>query len=415
MRLLNEMQKMKPVLCISFTNESGLECYVVIDSLVNDTSCGGVRIVPDLDIAEVCKLATEMTLKYAFCGLSRGGAKCGIRMPSSLSKEQRIAALEDAGRRLRAIIKKGIYYPGMDMNCGSEELGAIYRGAGFTLGKLTDTSFFTAVFAAEAVRAFADMLFKERKGPLTLAVEGFGKVASHLSGMLEPERFRIVALSTMHGSVYRPHGFSPEELSECRSVHGDALVEHLPGNRLESREDVLFLPVDILLPAARVGSVHKGNMGRVTARCVVSVANAPCTAEALEDLHRRRIPVLPGFVGNAGGVLGSSLFDRGVPRPDVQKLAAGPYRQTVSALIQRSMEIGEHPTALATRIALNVISARGEGTVSLYARLLSTLSRRCSLVRRYVNRNAAHDCAMHFAHVAESVSRLSAGNTLKGS
>jgi hypothetical protein len=54
---------------------------------------------------------------------------------------------------------------------------------------MTDTSFFTAVFAAEAIRAFADMLFKERKGPLALAVEGFGKVASHLAGMLEPDAF----------------------------------------------------------------------------------------------------------------------------------------------------------------------------------------------------------------------------------
>ena len=404
---------MKPTFCISFTNESGLEGYVVIDSLVNDTSCGGVRIVPDLDIEEVRVLATEMTLKYAFCGLSRGGAKCGIRMPSNFSDEQRIVALEDAGRRLRTIIKKGIFYPGMDMNCGPEELEAIYRGAGFALGKLTDTSFFTAVFAAEAVRAFADMLFKERKGPLTLAVEGFGKVASHLAGMLEPERFRIVALSTMHGSVHHPHGFSPEELKESRSAHGDALVEHLQGNRLESKEDVLFLPVDILVPAARVGSVHKGNMDRVEARCLVSVANAPCTVEALENLHLRRIPVLPGFVGNAGGVLGSSLFDRGVPRADVQKLAAGPYRQAVSALLQRSLEIGERPTELATRIAQDVISARGEGSVSLSAHLLSTLSRRSPVARRYVNRNAARDCARHFAHVAESVSRLSAGDALK--
>lgn len=391
---------------ISFEGDNGLTGHVIVDSIVNGASSGGVRIVPDLEIKEVRMLAAEMTLKYAFCGLPRGGAKCGIQMPSNLTQEQRISALEDVGRRLRPLIKAGIYYPGMDMNCGLEELGAIYRGAGFTLGNMTDTSFYTAVFAAEAVRACADSLFAEHKGPLTMAVEGFGKVATHLAGMLEPDRFRIVALSTVRGAIHHPEGFTPAVLAQSRSAHGDALVECLPGTSLESRDDVLFLSVDILVPAARVGSISKKNVGRVAARSLVSVANAPCTVEALEALHRRCIPVLPGFVSNAGGVLGSSLFDRGVTLSEVQKLAAGPYRQAVSALLRRSLELGEQPTELARRIAQDVIGSRGEKPVSRAGRLLARLVRSFKLAKRYVNRHAARDCAKHFAHVAESVRSL---------
>lgn len=397
---------MKQLFSISFEGNNGLTGHVVVDSIFNGTSSGGVRIVPDLEIEEVRMLAAEMTLKYAFCGLPRGGAKCGIQMPSSLTRERRLSALEDVGRRLRPLINAGIYYPGMDMNCGPEELGAIYRGAGFDLGTMTDTSFYTAVFAAEALRACADVLFAEHKGPLTMAVEGFGKVASHLVGMLEPDRFRIVGLSTVRGAVHHPDGFTPAVLAQSRATHGDALVQHLPGTCLESRDDVLFLPVDMLVPAARVGSISKENVERVAARSLVSVANAPCTAQALDDLHRRRIPVLPGFVCNAGGVLGSSLFDRGVPQPEVQKLAAGPYRQAVSALLRRSLELGEQPTELGRRIGHDVIRCRGEQPVSRTGRLLSILARRFSLARRYVNRHAARDCAKHFANVAESLRRL---------
>lgn len=395
-----------PLFIHSFAGKYGVEGHAVVDSLVNGISSGGVRIAPDLEIEEVRMLAAEMTLKYAFCGMPRGGAKCGIQMPSGLSREERRAALEDVGRRLRPLINAGIYYPGMDMNCGPEELGAIYRGAGFDLGTMTDTSFYTAVFAAEAVRACADVLFAEHKGPLTMAVEGFGRVASHLAGMLEPDRFRIVGLSTVRGAVHHPDGFSPADLAQSRAVHGDALVEHLPGKNLESRDDVLFLPVDILVPAARVGSISKENVDRVAARCIVSVANAPCTAEGLEELHRRRIPVLPGFVCNAGGVLGSSLFDRGVPQPEVQKLAAGPYRQAVSALLRRSLELGEQPTELARRIAHDLINEKSEEPLSRSARLLAILARRNTLARWYVNRHAARDCARHFARLAESVRRL---------
>jgi glutamate dehydrogenase (NAD(P)+) len=304
------------------------------------------------------------------------------------------------------LINAGIYYPGMDMNCGSEELGAIYRGAGFDLGTMTDTSFYTAVFAAEALRACADVLFAEHKGPLTMAVEGFGKVASNLAAMLEPDRFRIVALSTVRGAVHHPEGFTPAVLAQSRAAHGDALVQHLPGTCLKSRDELLFLPVDILVPAARVGSISKENVERVAARSLVSVANAPCTAEALEELHRRRILVLPGFVCNAGGVLGSSLIDRGVSQPEVQKLAAGPYRKAVSALLRRSLELGEQPTELARRIAHGLIGSRGEKPASRFGRLLARLARRFTMARRYVNRHAARDCARHFAHVAESVPRL---------
>jgi glutamate dehydrogenase/leucine dehydrogenase len=380
--------------------------YIVVDSIVGGTSSGGVRIVPDLEIEEVRMLAAEMTLKYAFCGLPRGGAKCGIRIPAHLDPQQRAAALEDVGRRLRAIITAGIYYPGMDMNCGPDELGAIYRGAGFKFGAMTDTSFYTAVFAAEAVRACADILFAEKIGPLTLSVEGFGKVASHLAVMLEPDRFRIVALSTVGGAVHNPDGFPPAELARARSAHRDAMVDHLSGTSLASRDDALFQSVDILVPAARVGSIHAGNVDHVAARCVVSVANAPCSAEALERLHQRRIPVLPGFVCNAGGVLGSSLFDRGVGQAEVQRLAAGPYRETVSELLRRSLALDVPPTELARSLAHDLIRARGEQPLSRAGRLLAALTRRFTLARLYVNRHAARDCARHFVRVTESVRRL---------
>lgn len=397
---------MTPLFCVSFSGLNGVEGHVVVDSLVNGTSSGGVRIVSDLEVGEVRMLAAEMTLKYAFCGLPRGGAKCGIRMSAGLSREERLAALEDVGRRISAIIGTGIYYPGMDMNCGPEELRAICLGAGFALGNMTDTSLFTGLFAAEAIRACADVLFPEERFPLTIAIEGFGAVASHLAGMLEPERFRIMALSTIGGGVCSSAGFDPGTLREVREIHGDDMVNHLPGEKLASREELLSVPADILVPAARVGSIHQGNAGRIAARCVVSVANAPCTAEALDVLQRRGIPVLPGFVCNAGGVLGSSLFDRGVPRRQVEKLAAGPYRQAVSSLLRRSLELGEQPADVATCVARGLMLSSRDEPVSKSTRLLATLARRVTVAKLFVNRHAARDCSAHFTSVAELIRQV---------
>ena len=59
--------------------DSGVMGYVVIDSTVEGRSCGGLRMLPDIDEAEIRGLARAMTLKYGFLGLPQGGAKAGVR------------------------------------------------------------------------------------------------------------------------------------------------------------------------------------------------------------------------------------------------------------------------------------------------------------------------------------------------
>ena len=79
------------------------EGYVVIDTLVDDRSAGGVRIADDLPLDEVRELAGEMSLKYALFLLPRGGAKSGIAHGRRIwIPERRNAALEDFGRKLGA-------------------------------------------------------------------------------------------------------------------------------------------------------------------------------------------------------------------------------------------------------------------------------------------------------------------------
>ena len=52
--------------------------YVVIDTTVRGRSCGGLRMLPDIDEEEMRLLAHTMTLKYGFLGIPHGGAKAGI-------------------------------------------------------------------------------------------------------------------------------------------------------------------------------------------------------------------------------------------------------------------------------------------------------------------------------------------------
>ena len=53
----------KPELVCKATWNSKVLGYVVIDSLVNGRACGGLRMLPDIDEAEIRGLARAMTLK----------------------------------------------------------------------------------------------------------------------------------------------------------------------------------------------------------------------------------------------------------------------------------------------------------------------------------------------------------------
>jgi glutamate dehydrogenase (NAD(P)+) len=71
------------------TNETQLVCilaedadiygYVVIDSTVRGRACGGLRMVPSTDEAEVRGLDRGMTLKFGFHSLPQGGARAAVR------------------------------------------------------------------------------------------------------------------------------------------------------------------------------------------------------------------------------------------------------------------------------------------------------------------------------------------------
>ncbi|MFX0196604.1 MAG: Glu/Leu/Phe/Val dehydrogenase dimerization domain-containing protein [Candidatus Hodarchaeota archaeon] len=325
--------------------------YIVIDSTINNTSSGGVRIMEDISIDEVKALAREMTLKYSFMGLPRGGAKCGIKIPSGISIEEKRKILELFGRKIAPIIGRGVYYPGMDMNCGPEELRAIYRGAGITLGKITDTSFFTAVSVANVIHVCGET-YQLKGQPITVAIEGFGSVGSYLVKRLSEDDFRIAGVSTIKGAVAKKEGFCVETLLKYRKAFGDNFVNKIPDARVIDKQDLLTSNVDVLVPSARAWAINMNNAEDIKAHFIVPIANAPYSDKSKGALHERGVVCMPGFVCNSGGVYASSLFDNGVSMRVIERVSSVDFRRAVRALLQKSQDLNLSPVDVATQIAL---------------------------------------------------------------
>ena len=84
------------------------------------------------------------------------------------------------------------------------------------------------------------------------------------------------------------------------SEHG-SLADWTEGDRL-TNEELLELPCDILVLAAREDQIHADNAPRLQARLIAEGANGPTSLEADAILAERGIPVLPDVLTNAGGV-----------------------------------------------------------------------------------------------------------------
>ena len=72
-------------------DDHGLEAFVVVDHDQFPIAAGGTRMLPDVDVGEVARLARAMTWKFAVWRVPYAGAKAGVRF-SGGAREDVMAA-----------------------------------------------------------------------------------------------------------------------------------------------------------------------------------------------------------------------------------------------------------------------------------------------------------------------------------
>jgi glutamate dehydrogenase (NAD(P)+) len=284
--------------------------YVVIDSTVGGRARGGLRMLPDVDEDEIRGLARAMTLKYGFVGLAEGGAKAGLRGDPEVPPEQRRRQLVEFGQAIGPLLQSRAYIPGADMGTTPEDIRYMLQAVGVPIKRRqlrpTKSGYHTAltVFAGatQAARHLGLVL-----NECTAAIEGFGKVGSELAALLAQAGVRVVAVSTLRGAIYNPHGLDVARLRQLTAESDSHAVELYRDAERIDRAALLELPVDVLCPCARHNSLHAGNAPRIAARIISPGANNPITPEAERILFERGVLCLPDFVTNCGGVLGGAL------------------------------------------------------------------------------------------------------------
>jgi glutamate dehydrogenase (NAD(P)+) len=331
---------------------SGLEAFVVIDHDLFPVSAGGTRMLPDVDVREVARLARAMTWKFAACRLPYAGAKAGLRFAGG-DRDALLAAYMRALEPYRDAFLTG---PDMgtfpaDFLDGSEDPVPLWAQGHEGLGMDDLATGHGVKAAAEAALAH---LGRSLEGA-TVAVEGFGKVGAGTARACARAGARVVGVSTVDGLLADPDGLDVEELVALRNRHGDRFVEHGPRSVLP-RETLFELHCDVVVPGARPDSITPHVAQRIRCAVVAPGANIPYGLGAVEILHRRGILAIPDFVSNSGGV---HLYESGGPDDEpVVALAAieAVVREAVARTLATSDELGITPWAGALREARDYLA-----------------------------------------------------------
>jgi len=328
---------------------------LVLDDVVAQRACGGLRIAAAVTEEELRELAAVMTLKFAFFGIACGGAKAGLVVPANATPEERQRRIRTFGAALGPLIRAGTYIPGTDLGCGERDLWEVVAGAGLPVGVPPGTgpveTSGTAAFSGRSAAIAAIAALGGGIEGATLAVLGYGRVGAALAGRFAAAGGRLVGVSTARGAAVHPVGFDVARLERLRARQGDDAPLDYPGAHAVDPHELLALGADVIAPCATVGMIDGTLARRVRCRVVSSGANAALTDDAETVLGGRGTIVVPDFVANAGGVLVSHFWPLQLPDSAIDALLERRFRAIVEDLLSRAARRATTPAALARKLA----------------------------------------------------------------
>lgn len=293
---------------------------------------GGIRFHPQVSLDEVKALSFWMTMKNAVVDVPFGGGKGGVVVdPKSLSEKELEQLARGFVQKMLPILGPTTDVPAPDVNTGSREMDwmveefqkvnsqmsnvksgevlACFTGKsiahGGSEGRTEATGFGGAWVLEELLKSIVNSHLS-KVDEVSVAVQGFGNVATYFVEKARELGWMVVALSDSHGGVFNPAGIDLEQALAYKKKFGH--LAGLPGSTVIPAEALLLLDVDVLAPAALENVITESVAKNLKAKIILELANGPTTSEADRILKERGVVVVPDILANSGGVA-TSYFE----------------------------------------------------------------------------------------------------------
>jgi len=268
----------------------GLKAIIAIHDTTLGPAIGGVRIwnykTEEEALWDVLRLARAMTYKSAAADLPLGGGKAIIIADPHTQKTE--ALLRAFGRFVDTL--GGRYLAGPDLGSTSSDMEYIHRETDYVMGLPTtaggsgDPSIMTGLGIYMGMKACAREIWgSDSLMGMKVAMQGFGKVATHTADHLLEEDAQLVVTDIDEGAVDR-----------AREM----------GLKVADPEKIYDVECDIFSPCALGGVLNSNSIPRLKCRVVAGGANNQLVTDADgQELYRRGILYAPDYIINAGGVI----------------------------------------------------------------------------------------------------------------
>ena len=292
------------------------EGYRVVHSNILGPSKGGIRFDPNVNLDEVKALAAWMTWKCAVVDIPYGGAKGGVTCnPRHMSAGEIERLVRAYTLSMIDVFGTDKDIPAPDMGTGPREMAwlmdeysrkqgmtvnAVVTGKpivlGGSLGRTEATGRGVMVSAMAAMEKLKINPYKA-----SCAVQGFGNVGSCAAQLLHERGLTIKSISDISGAYYNDNGIDIEKALAYRDANKGTLEGFTEAEKING-EELLTLPVDVLVPAATEDVITSQNAPKIQAKLIVEGANGPTSSKADGIIHEKGIMVVPDILANAGGV-----------------------------------------------------------------------------------------------------------------
>ncbi len=298
---------------------------------------GGLRFHKNVTRDEILALSLWMSLKCAIMGLPYGGGKGGATIdPKTFSKNELERISKEYVKTFYDVLgpEKDIMAPDVNTNPKiiewmvdqyieiakkrkefSEKTYGAFTGKPVKKRGLKIREEATGFGGVAILLELAKRMGLSIKNT-TVAVQGFGNVGYFFAKHAAANGFIITALSDSKGGITKRAAINTSldvskvlsckkekgQLAECYCVGG---VCDMREGKVISNEDLLALPVDVLVPAALENVINESNMKNIKAGIIIEMANGPVTPNAYSYLTKKGVVIIPDILANAGGVTGS--------------------------------------------------------------------------------------------------------------
>jgi len=291
---------------------------------------GGLRFHPSVNLSILKFLAFEQTFKNSLTTLPMGGGKGGSDFdPKGKSDREVMRFCQSFMTELQRVIGANTDVPAGDIGVGGREIGYLFgqykkirnEFTGILTGK--GRSYGGSLIRPEATGYgnvyFAENMLKTRDEKIegkTVVISGSGNVAQYASEKIIQLGGKVVTLSDSDGFIYDEAGIDAEKLAHVMYIKNEKrgrIKEYLdkyPDAKFHADERPWGIKCDIALPCATQNELNGDEAKTLVDNgciCVGEGANMPCTPEAIEHFHDKKILFSPGKASNAGGVATSGL------------------------------------------------------------------------------------------------------------